>query len=161
MLQSPSIEVHSTRPLPKGKERRLTMRLLNYWQELRGVREFPKLADINPEAIEDVWENCYVLDTSVNASHPVFSYLGKALAKYSGVYLQGQSISVTQHRTLLDQATRHFPDVLETRAPVTSEDEFLRYDGIKIIYRSIILPLSDDQKTITHVLGAANGKEVD
>ncbi len=145
---------------PAKQERRLTMRLLNYWQELRGVRRFPSLGDINPEAVGDIWENCYVLDVGTTSRDPMFSYLGQRLAKLSGVYIRGNSLADLENGTLLDQATRHVPEVLETCAPVTSEDEFIRYDGVTIIYRSIVLPLSDDQKTVSHLLGGANGKEV-
>ncbi len=39
-------------------------------------------------------------------------------------------------------------------------DEFIKIDGTKVLYRSILLPMSDDGETISGVLGAANCREV-
>lgn len=146
-------------PRVKGAERRLTLRLLNYWQEVKGVRSFPTCGDINSQAIADIWPNCYLLRIEKNDEEPIFDYLGEKLAKFSGVFVSNQSFTETRHQTLLDQAIRYYRDALDTRAPVVGDDEFVRFDGTRIIYRSIILPLSDDQERITHLLGAANGKE--
>ncbi len=160
MLQTPHDENAIPAPRPKGMERRLTLRLLNYWQEIKGVRTFPSRLDVNAQAIADIWPNCYLLKIEKDGEEPIFDYLGQDLAKFSGVFVSGNTVSETHHNTLLDQAIRYFSEALATRAPVIGDDEFVRFDGTRIIYRSIILPLSEDQEHITHLLGAANGKEV-
>ena len=160
MLHTAVPRVSWMRPLGEGRERRLVMRLLAYWEEVRGDRKFPPLADIDPRAIDDMWPHCFVLDVVAGVDYPIFHYLGPALAKYSGVYLSGRSVAETPHQTLLDRATFHFRQVLKTGMPIASDDEFERFDGVRIIYRSIVLPLSDDQETINYLLGAANGKEL-
>jgi len=159
MLQMPQDQDAIPQPRTKGAERRLTLRLLNYWQEVKGVRSFPTCDDINSQAIADIWPNCYLLRIVKQDDEPIFDYLGEKLAKFSGVFVSDLSFSETRHQTLLDQAIRYYRDALTTRAPVVGDDEFVRFDGTRIIYRSIILPLSNDQETITHLLGAANGKE--
>ncbi len=45
------------------------------------------------------------------------------------------------------------------RVPVTMGGSFRNPAGREILYRSVLLPLSDDQRTISAVLGAANCKE--
>ena len=60
--------------------------------------------------------------------------------------------------TLLDKATHRFQDAMTHRQPVMLEDEIVRYDGTQLLFRSILLPLSDNGETINYLLGAANGK---
>lgn len=140
---------------PPEAERRLTWRLLHYWEILRAVRSYPSLADIDGSAIPDVWPWCFVLDTRRDYPSPYFHYLGESLAKYSGIYLSGKD---DWRMTLLDKAAAHLDRTLSAREPILIEDELVRYDGRPLIFRSVMLPLSDDGTTITHVLGAANGR---
>jgi hypothetical protein len=140
---------------PPEAERRLTYRLLNYWDELRGGRPFPRLADIDSSAIPDIWPWCFVLDTHLDYPSPYFQYLGEDLAKYSGIYLSGKD---DWRMTLLDKAASHLGRTLSVREPILIEDELTRFDGRELVFRSIMLPLSDDGESISHVLGAANGR---
>lgn len=142
-------------PEPPAVERRMVPRLVRYWLEKCAGRDFPSLDDIEPRDLGDVWNSCFVLDTISSPNFPYFHYLGPSLAKYSGVLLSGEQ-DWTQ--TLLDQAVRNYRDALEQRTPILGEDELVRFDGSRILFRSVLLPLSDDQKTVNYILGAANGK---
>lgn len=137
---------------------RLVWQLLNYWQECRGDRDFPSLADIDPDAISHIWQQCFVLDARASSNFPYFQYLGPELAKYSGVLLSGQS---DWNLTLLDKAVSQYNEAIEKRLPVIVEDEMTLFDGGKLLFRSVILPLSDDQNKINYLLGGANGKIAD
>ena len=139
----------------QGKDRRLVWQLLNYWQDCRGSSDFPSLSDIDHHKIESMWPHCFVLDTIAGRNFPYFQYLGPELAKYSGVLLSGQT-DWTQ--TLLDKAVGQFNEAIEKRLPVLVEDEMTLFDGRKLLFRSVLLPLSDDQQTINYLLGGANGK---
>ncbi len=140
---------------PQEAERRLTYRVLSYWDELRGSRPWPALADIDGGTIPEIWPWCFVLDTQLDYPTPYFQYLGRDLAKYSGIYLSGKN---DWRMTLLDKASAHLGRTLAAREPILIEDELVRYDGQKLLFRSIMLPLSDDGESISHVLGAANGR---
>ncbi|MEM7224705.1 MAG: PAS domain-containing protein [Pseudomonadota bacterium] len=141
--------------LPKGmrNQRRLVWRLLTYWEQRRGERDFPMLADIDPEEIQEMWPQCFVLDVANFRDLPYFHYLGPSLARYSGVFLSGQDWAMT----LLRKAVWHYREVLERSAPILVEEELTQFDHQKLLFRSVMLPLSDDQETINYVLGAANG----
>lgn len=143
---------------PPQKDKRLVWQLLNYWQDCRRDRDFPALSDIDSDAISDLWPHCFILDTREARSYPLFHYLGPDLAKYSGVLLSGRS-DWTQ--TLLDKAVRQFDEALEKRLPVILEDEITLFNGGKLLFRSVILPLSANQVQIDYLLGAANGRVVD
>jgi len=144
-------------PEPPVVERRMVPRLVRYWLEKCGDRDLPCLEDIRPEEIGDLWEKCCILDVVKSPDSPYFHYLGAALAKFSGVLLSGES-DWTQ--TLLDHVVRNFVEVLDKRTPVIGEEDLLRFDGSRVLFRSVLLPLSEDQKTINYILGAASAKIV-
>ena len=136
------------------KERRLIWRLLAYWEQRRGDREYPALGDIDPAAISEIWPYCFLLDVRNYQGFPYFHYLGPSLAKYSGIFLSGQH---DWTHTLLKKAVCHFREALERSAPVLVEEELTQFDNRKLLFCSVLLPLSDDQETINYLLGAANG----
>lgn len=140
---------------PAEAERRMTYRLLHYWETQRGAQSYPKLCDIDGSALPEVWPWCFILDTQHDYPSPYFHYLGESLAKYSGIYLSGRD---DWRMTLLDKAAAHLDRTLTAREPILIEDELIRYDGRPLVFRSIMLPLSDDGDAISHVLGAANGR---
>ena len=145
----------SNRDWPAEAERRLSYQVLKYWESLRGDRRYPAYGDIDGEVIADLWPWCFVLDTKHDYPTPYFEYLGSDLAKYSGIFLSGED---DWRMSLLDKAAAHLHKTLEAREPLLVEDTLVRFDGRKIVFRSIMMPLSDDNSTITHVFGAANGK---
>ncbi len=136
-------------------ERRLVRKLLTYWLRISGDRAFPTLSDIDPDQIADIWDSCFLLDTSQNRDFPYFQYLGPSLAKYSGVLLSGKT---DWAMTLLDKAVQNFKEAVEKKVPVLVEDNLVRYDGRLILFRAVMLPLSDDGETINYIVGAANGR---
>ena len=141
----------------RGRDDRLTYRLLAYWDERRGERDFPRLREIDPADIEDMWPHCFVLDVRCFGDSPYFHYLGASLAKFSGIFLSGNH---DWSSTLLRMAVCHFREAMSRRGPILVEDELTLYDTRKLLFRSTLLPLSDNGQDIDHILGAATGKIV-
>ena len=54
----------------------------------------------------------------------------------------------------------YLDQVLAKGVPISHGGEFYQDDGSKILYRSIVLPMSDDGETISGLLCAANCREV-
>jgi len=136
-------------------ERRLVGRLLAYWHDLCDGRSFPCLKDLDAERIGDDWRWSFILQTDDHREFPNFRYLGPDLAKYSGIFLAGQDDFTT---TLLDVATHKLDRVFREGCPLLMEDVVTRFDGQRLMFRAVLLPLSDDGKNINFVLGAANGR---
>lgn len=137
------------------KQRRVIWQLLDYWERKRGDRDFPSLDDIDPEEIAELWPYCFILDVENFRDVPYFHYLGPKLARYSGVFLSGRH---DWSRTLLKKAVCHYQEALTRRAPVLVEEDLTQYDNKRLLFRSVLLPLSDDGVTIKFLFGAANGK---
>jgi hypothetical protein len=53
---------------------------------------------------------------------------------------------------------RRLIPVIGKKMPVLVEDRMTLFDGGKLLFCSVILPLSSDQKQIDYLLGGANGK---
>jgi len=140
------------------KERRLIRKLLGYYLQKCGDRAFPTLSDIDPDDIADMWDRCFLLDTADNRDFPYFQHLGPSLVKYSGILLSGKTDWAT---ILLDKAVLNFRQTIEKRVPVLVEDKLARFDGRVILFRSTLLPLSDDEDTVNYILGAASGRVTD
>ena len=134
-------------------QRRMVWRVLTYWEQKRGNRDYPSLSDISEADIPDLWPSCYILDVENYRDFPYFHYLGGELAKYSGVFLSGQDWALT----LLKKTVCHYREALERASPILVEEELTQYNNQRLLFRSVLLPLSDDQSTINYMLGAANG----
>jgi hypothetical protein len=139
-------------------ERRLVGRLLSYWHDLCDGRTYPSLKDIDPERVGSDWRWSFILETGDHREFPNFLYLGPDLAKYSGIFLAGQDDFTT---TLLDVATHKLDRVFREGCPLLMEDVVTLFDGQRLMYRAVLLPLSDDGDNINFVLGAANGRMED
>lgn len=141
-------------------ERRLVVRLLKYWRDVGDVDIFPRETDIDPQAIPDMWPHCALLDVTGNADDPEFTYMGAELIMHAGADLTGRPLSAATPGTLINRAFSYVAQVLEKRAPTTFGGEFIDAEGLKVLYRSVILPLSKNGVRITGLLAAANCRKV-
>lgn len=153
------------RKLSKGTERRLVLRLLNYWRDLlkddQDFRLFPSFADINPTAIHDIWQHCFALDLHGHESGPVFRAVGAEFNEYFDGNLSNLPISQLDPDSLTALSSQYYFEVLDKCAPISRGGQIDVPDGPQILYRSLLLPMSDDGDTISGFLGAANCREVE
>jgi hypothetical protein len=143
-----------TEDTAKGADRRLNRRLLSYWQELCDGRPFPCITELDADILGQDWDDCFILETSQGCEFPNFVFLGRRLAKFSGVFLSGKRDWTC---TVLDKATEAVSQAITTRNWVLAEDELVLFDGRRLLFRSAILPMSSDGETVTHIFGGANG----
>lgn len=127
----------------ESNERRTMPRLLAYWDERRGRRSFPSLEDMESEAIAELWPHCFVVDPIIG--NRALCYIGAAY-----LYVPDGSF-----QALLDQVLSPVSEVLRAKEPVLSAGEIIYYGGRQLLLRSILLPLSEDNKSINLVLGAS------
>ena len=62
--------------------------------------------------------------------------------------------------SLIEHAASYYQEILHRGVPISRGGEFIKYDGMKVLYRSIIMPMSDDGINVSGLLGAANCREV-
>jgi hypothetical protein len=142
-----------------GLERRFVHRLLTYWRNLSEDEGFPSFDDVDPASIPDMWPNVFVLETLHNEADPIYHVIGSKIASHYDHSLIGKRISLTPPNTLFSVAVEYVAEVLAKQVPISRGGQYFKPDGTKILYRSILLPMSDDGKTISGILGAANCRE--
>lgn len=165
-MQRPPGEIEKievSEALPTGLERRLVLRLLSYWRELCGERCYPSFADVDPTAIAEMWRNAFVIEVVGHEQDPVIRHAGTEFAASSPVSLEGLRLSAVPAATLASHALSYVQAVIAKGVPISRGGEFVREAGsgrVRVLYRSILLPMSDDGETVSGLLGAANCREV-
>ena len=130
------------------EERRLVWRVLHHWTEIANEGRFPRRDEI------DLWlrtkdgPNCLLIavESPIELSHFVAVGVNVAIALCHTDTLAGVFLS-------------HLPQVVSARRCLIIEGgATLR--GIAIVYRSVLLPVSEDGIAIDYVMGAANHRSL-
>jgi hypothetical protein len=126
------------------EERRLVWRVLRHWKEIADSGRFPRRDEIDPWISGEDGPNCLLIavESPIELSH--FVVVGVNLA-----------IALCPTDTLAGVLLSRLPRVVSARRGLIIEGgATLR--GLAILYRSALLPLSEDGVDIDHVLGATN-----
>jgi hypothetical protein len=140
-------------------ERRVIGRMLSYWDELRGERGFPSRADIERDGTGELEPNFFLIavrgseiDDEVIESGPSF----RAALSFDPV--GKRVIDIMPSST--EKGLSFCRTAARLKKPIADVGSFTNASGEEILYRSIMLPLSDDQQTINYMLGAFSFKQV-
>jgi len=143
---------------PQGMERRMAHRLLMRWRDAQEEDKIPSLDALFEQDLEEMVAHVYVLKAPDPGEEPEFVQVGSAFEEEGGEALVGATLSAVPANTLLDQASRYYKKILSKKVPITLGGEFTKDNGDTILYRSIIVPLSDEGAAVNLLLGAANCK---
>jgi hypothetical protein len=126
------------------EERRLVWRVLRHWTEVADRGRFPQRDEIDPWILSEDGANCLLIavEAPIELSH--FVAVGVNLA-----------VALCPTDTLAGVLLSRVPRVVSARRGLIIEGGATLRD-MGILYRSVLLPLSDDGIEIDHVLGAAN-----
>jgi hypothetical protein len=139
-------------------DRRLTIRVLNIWKRLAG-KTLPRRSQIDPRDFGADWSNCLMVDLDPIVGRSRFSHVGNALRDPTWPTFDRQSISECLEGTLLELLVRHIPGVVAKKKPVTVSGSAF-HEGSDILYRAIVLPLSESDKRIDGIMAAIVYREV-
>ena len=150
-------------PSPVGQdERRMQVRAYNHWAGLLGDANFPDIAALEPETLDDFGPYGVLLDFrgKRGIDDPAIAFLGAKLAEECGCEAQFKRLSDVPGRSLLSRITDHYLQILANQAPIGFEAEFTNQRGAEVLYRGILLPWSSDGEAIDFVFGVINWKEM-
>jgi len=149
-----------TGEMPSDIERRLVLRLLSYWRTICHDRNLPSFTNVDLSDLPDIRPHSFAIEMAGDGAAPNFVSVGAQLATYCDKPLIGRLVSEVPGKTLLGVAVSYIGEMLDKCAPVSRGGEIVTTDGTKLLYRSILLPMSDDGETISGILGAANCRAI-
>ena len=126
------------------EERRLVWRVLTHWTEIANCGRFPRRSEIDPWLQGEDGANCLLVavESPIELSH--FAVVGVDLA-----------IALCSTDTLAGVLLSQVPRVVSARHGLIIHGvATLRTMGI--VYRAVLLPLSENAVAIDYVLGATN-----
>ena len=135
-------------------DRRLTRRVIDAWARAARGR-FPSWAQFCEMELGTDWQWLFAVDVEKSVGFPYFIFLGDSLAKLSDIYLSGQTDWTI---SLLDKACSDISAAVAGEGPHIREEALTLCNGRRLLFRAATMPLADDGETITHVIGAANGR---
>lgn len=141
-------------------ERRAVLRVLRHWRAACRDREFPSRRDIDPTEIAADWKYCFIVDIPDSGGVPSFAYVGEALQIPVWEGRSGARVTDCPPGTILAVATNYIDKMLESRLPLSHSGSAM-HGGQVVLFRSVLLPLSDDERRIDGVLGTANFRRVE
>lgn len=141
-----------------SEDRRLVSRLLHRVTGGGAGRPLPRLNDVDPWLIGDDWANCALISVRQPHAQSVFTVVGDKLLHRASVLVH-EPISKCPARTLLSVILPYFGQAVDLRACLMLEGAADHFDR-PILYRGLLLPLSEDNEKIDAVLIAANFGDV-
>ena len=141
-------------------DRRLTIRLMGLWQGARLAGARCARAKVFLSTLsEDLLCDCCLVVRGSNEAWELRD-IGDVLARRSGIAGVKAKLTDLTSGSLLAETIRDIDDAFNLGAPVLHDGETRDKDGRRMLFRSILLPLSDDQGHIRQLLAAARYKAV-
>ena len=130
-------------------------RLLDYWGKLRGDRPFPKESEIDPDALSDIWNSCFLIsiDDVTRRLGYRYSYLGDDLVEAYGADVTNPDVALRLLSTASMPIVRKFDEVIKSQKPVFDEAEFINLKHLNIRYRTCLVPLGLGDGEVSHIFG--------
>lgn len=143
-----------------GVERRISATALQYWRELAAPRRYPGRTQVTPSSAPGLWDHFFIIKVGMDPAEHVFEYAGPVLCAALGSDPTGRAVGDVLPREIVGRALYFQKAACDLMAPIDEAGRFKRRDGTEIVYRSVLLPLSDDQREANYLLGALNFRAI-
>jgi hypothetical protein len=144
-----------------GTERRANSRALEYWKERAGSRRFPSRADITSDSAGDLWGHLFIVEVAADPTQYRYVMAGDVLRQALGRDPTGEAVTTALPGGMGVRSQFFQQAAVGLKQPVMDDvGLWARDDGTTILYRSILLPLSDDGEKVNFLLGAFSFRAV-
>lgn len=144
----------------RASDRRLIMRVLSRWRAMTDGRGgVPRRAQIDPQLFGQDWSSCLMIDVDPEPRQSRLAFIGERLRDPTWPTFDRQRIAECDEHTLLHSVATHIDRVIIAEPEHLTEGRGMHV-GAPVLYRGILLPLSEDGKRIDGALGAVNCREI-
>jgi hypothetical protein len=156
-------------------DKRLTLRLTEYWDSLRQQAMLPQWERFDIGAFADVWRQCcgWRVDTGEgNTLVFTYDYVGESVKEAIGGDLAGQKFTAARlpgaplatsrqmekvfathfHAFPVARVVKKADRAINKRIPVVEEGRFEDSDGKTVRYRSCLLPFGTAEGKVTRIM---------
>jgi hypothetical protein len=147
--------------MPQHQQNRINEKLLAYWESVRGARPMPEERDVDPDALKDIWDSCFLVKSIPHGTGSRgyrYDYLGTALIEAFGDDVTNREISAKLVDPISPPLVKSFTQVIETGKPVEEESEFTNSQNLVIRFRSCMMPLGNAKDGVLYILGGMKWK---
>lgn len=138
--------------------RRLHERVRQYWDSMREGRRYPAEQEIDPMAIPEAWDWCFLVNMRKGsvANGFTYEYLGPELMGAYGTNMVSFGQCDASTAPHIASMLRHFDEVTESGEAAIDESMFENIHMERIKYRCCLLPLGRQQ--VEYILGCMRWK---
>ena len=142
------------------RERRMHVRARRYWEQARGSKVAPALADLAPWPTADFTENACLIQRAAETGKVRIEYVGARLREQGRLPHGELDVTELPEECLVVRLLSACPPPPSFPHPVDVEEEIDTDQGGRLLYRGVLLPLSERGKEADSVLIVVNWKEV-
>lgn len=137
-------------------EKRLTTRLIAYWEQIKGEQAFPAYQQLNPAALDDIWDNCLALQAQPPAGNTrpyVYVHCGQGVAQAIGHDLHGQTMTTNMKFFPGAKIIKRVDEVTSQSlpTPLLDDGQFVNDAGKVVKYRACLLAFGSNG-VVSHVV---------
>lgn len=137
---------------------RLTVRVRKVWSAL-AVHGIPRRSQIDPRKFGSDWSNCFMIDLNPKVPRSRFGYVGNALNGLASVNPERVTLSELPKEILVKIISPLIPRVVADKMPVSFAG-LMQHEDRNILYRTILMPLSESGNQVDGIVAGAMYREV-
>lgn len=136
------------------QDQKVIRRVGNIWRALAGAK-LPSWNDLRAADLGAALPCCFTVDLSLSSGFPYFIYVGEAAAQLEAL---PACDAFQRELSPVELAAGSMDEAALSRAPVHHSGVVRCLDRRNLLWRSILLPLSDNGVDVSHILGAVSAK---
>lgn len=143
-------------------ERRLSHRLIAYWNLINKDGSLPNYALFNQTSVQDIWPNCMLLvaQPSQGKTGYKYNYIGAKLYDVYTENLLGRELGVMGKSMMNFSAiNKKVEQVKNEKKPVEDESQFINEKSKIVKYRAVLLPFGGEAEGVTHIVVGLSWRE--
>jgi hypothetical protein len=138
--------------MTEAKQDRITDILRQYWEAKKGAAPYPAANDIDTKELENIWEDCFLIEVLDGGKSFKYEYLGDSIADAYADDLEGKEVIEDLLYPESPGVLIKFRETMQTCLPLEYEGAFINKNNADIKFRKILMPLGKAGK-VNYILG--------